>query len=220
MTALGTQLNEAFQAKLVDPSVAPPGSTLFPATAVLGQPAPTADPATLVGQEIQTFDLGATATGTAIAVDTSVVKSLAESQLTADVEQGHKLVPGSVAITVGEGSAAGQTVRFPVTASAEQIAVLDADALKAMVLGKSVKDARTILAPFGTVDVSVWPDWMGTIPSFGSRVTVTVDGPGAAGSPSPSPSRLPSSSPSRSPSSSGRPSASNPFVPSPSATTP
>ena len=194
MTALGTQLNEAFQTKLADPSVAPPGSTLFPATAVLGQPTPTVDPATLVGQEVQTFDLGATATGTALAVDTSAVKSLAESQLTSEVEQGHELVPGSVAITVGDGSPAGQTVRFPVTASAEQIAILDADALKAMILGKSVKEARSILAPFGTVDVSVWPDWMGTIPSFGSRVTVTVDGAGAARSPSPSPSRLPSSS--------------------------
>jgi hypothetical protein len=216
MTALGTQLNEGFQTKLADPSVAPPGSTLFPATAVLGQPTPSVDPATLVGQEIQTFDLGATATGTALAVDTSAVKSLAESQLTSEVEQGHDLVPGSVAITVGDGSPAGQTVRFPVTASAEQIAILDADALKAMILGKSVKEARSILAPFGTVDVSVWPDWMGTIPSFGSRVTVTVDGAGAgagaARSPSPSPSRLPSSS--------GGPSASNPFVPSPSATTP
>ena len=220
MTSLGTQLNDAFQTKLTDPSVAPPGSTLFPATAVLGQSTPTVDPATLVGQEVQTFDLGATATGTAIAVDTSAVKGLAESQLTSQVEQGHQLVPGSVAITVGDGSPAGQTVQFPVTASAAQIAVLDAEALKAMVLGKSVKDARSILAPFGTVDVSVWPDWMGTIPSFGSRVTVTVDGAGAAGRPSASPSRPPSGSgaPSASgPSSSG---ASSPSSPAPSATTP
>ena len=116
MTALGTQLNEGFQTKLADPSVAPPGSTLFPATAVLGQPTPSVDPATLVGQEIQTFDLGATATGTALAVDTSAVKSLAESQLTSRSNRATNLVPGSVAITVGDGSPAGQTVQFPVTA--------------------------------------------------------------------------------------------------------
>ena len=125
-------------------------------------------------------------------------------------------------ITVGDGVAAGQTVRFPVTASGDQIAVLDPDTLKAMVLGKSVKEAQAILARFGTVDVSVWPDWMGTIPTFGSRVTLTVDRPASVGGPSASPSRPSTPTPSRppSPSPSTAPPTSPSGSPSPTATTP
>jgi hypothetical protein len=200
LASLGTQLDQAFRDKLTDPSLAPPGTTLFPETGVLGESTPTIDPATLVGQEIESFDLGVTANGSALAVDTEAVKSVAQAQLAAKVEPDHELVGDSVDITVGDGEAAGQTIRFPVTASAEQLAILDADALKAMVLGKSVEEARTILAPFGTVDVSVWPDWMGSIPSFDSRVTLTVDRPVPVERPSSSPSPARTTAPARSPS--------------------
>ena len=221
LNTLGTQLDEAFRMKLTDPSLAPAGSTVFPDTGMLGPSTSTIDPATLVGQEIQTFDLGLTATGSALAVDTEAVRSVARSQLTAKVPANHELIGDSVDITVGDGVAAGQTVRFPVTASADQIAILDPDTLKAMVLGKSVKEAQTILARFGTVDVSVWPDWMGSIPSFGSRVTLTVDRPVPVQGPSASPSRPSTPTPSRPPSPS--PSTAPPppsGAPSPTATTP
>ena len=80
----------------------------------------------------------------------------------------------------------GQRVSFPVTASAEQVAVLDPAELEAMVLGKPVEEAKAILAPFGEVEISVSPDWAGTIPSFESRVDLTVEHPVEVVTPGPS----------------------------------
>ena len=60
---LQTALAAAFEARLADPSIAPEGATVFAETATLGEATPTVDPATLVGQEIETFELGLSATG-------------------------------------------------------------------------------------------------------------------------------------------------------------
>jgi hypothetical protein len=68
-------------------------------------------------------------------------------------------------------------VSFPVSASAQQIAILDPAVLKAKVLGRSIAEARTILEAYGQVTVSVSPDWTGSIPTFDSRVTLTIDQP-------------------------------------------
>ena len=56
--ALDASLNEAFKEAMADPSLASNGETVFPETGVLGPTMPTVDPATLVGQEVATFDLG------------------------------------------------------------------------------------------------------------------------------------------------------------------
>ena len=52
-------------------------------------------------------------------------------------------------IEVGDAVVVGQTVSFPVTATAEQVAVLDPAELKPLVLGKPIDEARAILAPYG-----------------------------------------------------------------------
>jgi hypothetical protein len=83
-------------------------------------------------------------------------------------------VPGSVQIEVGDPVIVGQTVSVPVTASAQQVAVLDPEQLKKLILGKSIAEAHAILEPFGTSEISVSPDWSGSIPSFESRVDLTV----------------------------------------------
>ncbi len=141
--SLATQLDEAFRTKLTDPSLAPPGSTLFPETGVLGEATPTVDPATLVGQEIAVVRPWADCDRhRARRRDRRRPERRRRRSWRGKVEPDHVLVPESVDVTVGDGSAAGQTVLFPVTASAEQIAVLDPDKLKAMILGKSVKRGR------------------------------------------------------------------------------
>jgi hypothetical protein len=66
---LSTALDVAFQARLADPSIAAPGATVFNETAVLGEATPTVDPATLVDQEVATFELELAATGTVVTVD-------------------------------------------------------------------------------------------------------------------------------------------------------
>jgi hypothetical protein len=160
---------------MADPSLETDGATVFPSTGELGEPTPDVAPETLVGQEVTTFALGLSADGTVIAVDEAPVSSLAEPKVQAAVSPGYELVPDSTKVDVGEAIVVGQTVSFPVEATGQQIRILDPEELKAMVLGKPIDEARAILAPFGQVALSVSPDWTGSVPSFDSRVTLTID---------------------------------------------
>ena len=66
---------QAFQEAMADPALETDGATVFPSTGQLGEPTPTVDPDTLVGQEVTTFELGLSADGTVIAVDEAPVSS-------------------------------------------------------------------------------------------------------------------------------------------------
>jgi hypothetical protein len=77
---------------------------------------------------------------------------------------------------------------FPVTARAQQVVVLDAKALAAKVKGRPIFQARSILEPYGDVQIGVWPDWVTSIPTIDGRIELRV---GSSGSPSPSSSSSP-----------------------------
>jgi hypothetical protein len=172
--ALVVTLQADFAEQVADPSLAPAGSTVFPETASLGTATPSVDPATLVGTETATFELGSSATGTVIAVDQEPVASIAESRLRESVAPGSELVEDSIEVQVGQAVVVGDQVSFPVTASATQVAVLDPAELKAQILGKTKAEAEIILAPYGTAEISLSPDWVSTIPTFENRVDLTV----------------------------------------------
>ena len=175
VAALNLSLQQAFQEAMVAPALDRGGAKVFPSTGILGEPTPDVPTDTLVGQEVATFALSLSATGTVIAVDTAPVSAIAATQLRATVTPGHELVPGSVSIVVGEALVVGQTVSFPVEASAQQITILDPAALKAKVLGKSITEATAILESYGHTRITISPDWTGSVPSFESRVTLTID---------------------------------------------
>ena len=54
--------------------------------------------------------------------------------------------------------------------------MLDAERIKAEIMGKPLADAREILATYGDAELTLWPDWVGTVPTLDSRVEVTVMG--------------------------------------------
>jgi hypothetical protein len=204
--ALREQLAASFQDELRDPSLAAPDATIFEDTAVLGEATPSVDPAELVGQELESFELGLTSTGTVVAVDPSPVESIAQTRLESFVSPGYQLVDGSVRIDPGAPVIEGQTVRFPVTVEASQVQVPDAAELKRLILGKPFDEARSILAPFGDVELTLWPDWVTSVPTLDARVDVEVRPPlpveviepstePAPESASPEPSAAPSESP-------------------------
>jgi hypothetical protein len=206
MVALQEQLAASFQDELRDPSLAAPDTTIFEDTAVLGEATPSVDPAELVGQELESFELALTSTGTVVAVDPSPVESIAQTRLESLVSPGYQLVDGSVRIEPGTPVIEGQTVRFPVTVEASQVQVPDAAELKRLILGKPFDEARSILAPFGDVELTLWPDWVTSVPTLDARVDVEVQQPlpveiiepstePALGSASPEPSAAPSESP-------------------------
>lgn len=197
VASLKESLEASFQARVQDPALASAGATVFPGTAKSGEATPTVDPATLVGQEIVSFDLGLSATGSVIAVDAAPVGQIAEVKLRGSVKPGYELVPDSMEIKPGAPIVTDQTVSFPVSVTAQQIAVLDPELLRSLVLGKSVDEARVILAPYGTVQIEVWPDWVRSIPTYANRVDMTVEhavpisGPGPSGKPSSSSGNAP-----------------------------
>jgi hypothetical protein len=196
LAKLTASLNDAFHAAVADGTGAPPNATVYPGTAVLGQPTTSVDTSKLVGQAVPTFDLGLSANGSVIAVDASPVEGIARSRLMANIGSGYKLIDDSVKIEQGGATVANGQVSFPVTASASRVRVLDRAELLALVKGKSFRDAKAALAPFGEVKITPWPDWVSTVPSIDSRVTLDVagqNGPagGASGSASPPPSGSP-----------------------------
>ena len=187
LVALDATLRADFDEQIADPSLPPAGSTVFPETAVLGPSTPDHDPAALVGTEAATFDLGASATGTVIAVDDEPVAAIAEARLRESVAGGSELVEESIDVQVGAAEVVDGQVTFPVTATATQVAVLDPAELETMVLGKTPAEAKVILAPYGASRINLSPDWVSTIPTFENRVELTID-TSAVGSPEPSPS--------------------------------
>ncbi len=174
LATLDTSLKTAFVAAMVDPALTAGGATVFPSTGELGPSTPTVPPESLVGQEVTTFALGLSATGTVISTDTAPIEAIAATQVRTAVKPDYRLVVGSMKVEVGEAIIVGQSVSFPVTASAEQIAILDPDELTTLVLGKPIAEAQAILAPYGEVVLSVSPDWANSIPTFENRVDLTI----------------------------------------------
>jgi hypothetical protein len=177
LEALREQLDASFRDELADPSVAPPGTTIFDETAVLGDATPTANLEELVGQELEEFELGLTSTGTVVAVDPSPVESIAQSRLESFVSPGFQLVDGSVRIEPGAPVIEGQSVQFPVTVEASQVQIPDAAELKRLIMGKTEDEARSLLAPFGRVDLDLWPEWVTSVPTLDARVNLEVRPP-------------------------------------------
>jgi hypothetical protein len=190
VAALNGQLQEQLTTDVTAGTKTPPNATLFPETARLGDATPTADPASFVGDEVASFDLGMTATGSVIAVDESPIEQIAEQRLRDNVGAGNAMVQGSIAVDVGPATVAGEDVSFPVTAQAARVKLVDAAELRALVRGKPVAEARAALAPYGEVTIDTWPDWVSTIPTLDGRLTlevtpdVEVEEPGSTSSPS------------------------------------
>ncbi|HLA15614.1 MAG TPA: baseplate J/gp47 family protein, partial [Candidatus Limnocylindrales bacterium] len=174
--ALEVEAARAFADAVAASAGVPAGQTLFPATAVLGPLVYEPAPASLIGDEAESFELAATANGTATAVDVSQVEAIAEERLLAGIAAGAQLVPGSVEVSIGAPVITGSVVTFPVTATASQIRPVDAEDLEAEILGLSIEQAEAALARYGAVTIEVWPDLVTSIPTNDSRVTITVVG--------------------------------------------
>jgi hypothetical protein len=194
---LTSQLSASFQDALAAPDAVPTGSDLFGISARLGISTFSPDPQGLLNQPLGSFDLNATATGTAVMADLSTVSKLAERRIRGSVKSGYTLVDGSIATQLGTAAAQGEAIAVPVTATAKQTRNLDVGELRAAIEGKSVDEARTYLSQFGKVDISVSPGWASTMPSFDFRIDVEL------ATASPAPTVVPSPSPSTAPSNPG-----------------
>jgi hypothetical protein len=199
---LTRELEAQFATELENPELVPSGSVVYPGTAELGEPVLTLDPQTLVDQEVESFALGMSATGTVQAVDPALVDDVAAARLADAVEPGHDMVEGSARVRTGDGVVVAGTVTFPVAATALQISIPDAATLEARVLGLSKTEATAALEPYGEVSVVLWPDWVQAVPTLDQRVTLEVAPPAAAtppDAPEPEPIPVPVQEPSAEP---------------------
>jgi hypothetical protein len=183
LAALGQTLAEEFDRQIAAATGVPEGTTLFAETKALGEATPTVDPATLVGTDAEQFQLGLTAQGTVIGADADPVETLARNRIRSAVDDGFRLVEDSIQFTPGTPIVAGSIITFPVTVEALEIRIVDGDALLARVRGLGLPQARTVLQAYGQVTITVWPDWVTTIPTLEGRATLTI---GEPTSPSPS----------------------------------
>ncbi len=177
LASLKGELTAQFETQLDNPAGVPAGATVFPETAVLGDPTPTLDPATLLDQEVETFTLGLAASGTVLAVDSSPLTVIAETALANAVTPGYVLVNGSTRVVVGDGTVRDGLVTFPVAGSAKQLRPVDGEALRREVMGLADQDARSLLAPYGQVEIVLWPGFVTAVPTVEQRVTLTVADP-------------------------------------------
>lgn len=184
---LSQQLQADFEQEIGQATGVPAGTTLFESTKSLGAATPSVDPSTLVGKNVPQFDLGSTATGTILGADPTPVRALAEQQLATQVGAGWQLVPGSTQIDVGQATAGGSAISFPVSVTASRARIVDHDTLVAEIRGLVLAQARSRLEAVGSVDIALWPDWVSTIPTDTSRISLTIvqpQGPLASGQPS------------------------------------
>jgi hypothetical protein len=165
--------------KLRDPSIVPEGLTLFPETARLGpiEDRPAAE--ALVGSPAPEFELSGVTTAQALAVDESLVVEVMAARLAAEAPAGMALLADSVRTEAGSGTARGDAVDYAASATGTAYTVIDPAALAEAVRGLPVSEAQSILDAYGTVVVTVWPDFLGTLPEDGGRIEVALRGPSA-----------------------------------------
>ena len=85
--------------------------------------------------------------------------------------------PQTITTTPSDGTVSGSTVAYDVTASMQQYAPPDHDTLVQAIQGKTVSDARSILASYGTADITIWPDFVPSIPDDPRRINLTIEDP-------------------------------------------
>ncbi len=188
--AIATELDR----QVAEATGVPAGTTLFPQTRIAGDSQFDVDPQTIVGLEAADFDLAATAQGTALGVDPSPIAAVADARLRSRLTPGWSLVATSITSEVGSPSVLGEVISYPVTIQGTQVHDVDAKALVPEIEGLVLAEARSRLAAFGDVQITLWPDWVTTVPTRADRITFTLAEPKPAPTPAPSAASPPASS--------------------------
>ena len=186
---LTRQLDAQLDQLVSEPGQILPDVSVFPETKSRTPGVADPDPTTLVGQAVQRFSLGMTATGTVTAVDEAAVSSLATARLRAAVGPGRDLVKDSLKVTVGKGRAQGPDIVFPVQATAQQVRRIAAADLRDAIRGKPLAQARSALEAYGETTIDLWPGFVSSIPNYDFRIDLTIQGgvPIETGNPSAAP---------------------------------
>jgi hypothetical protein len=121
-------------------------------------------------------------------VDPEAVMRAAEERFAADagaIPDGHELLPGSVAATVGEATRAEDSLIAEATVTAESAPTVDRAAVIERIAGRDEAEAEAALADVGVADVELWPGWVTSVPTVEWRVEVRIGSAEATSGPAP-----------------------------------
>ncbi|MEP7158385.1 MAG: baseplate J/gp47 family protein [Chloroflexota bacterium] len=178
LLSLTGQLDSALVAALANPDAIPRGLTAYPETATHGEPTPDQPANALVDTEADTFTLAADATGRVLAVNEALIDEMARTRLDDALSPGQQAV-GDPSISHGPGVVADQFISYSVSATTEVFSAPEVPTLVGLVRGKTVTEARAILAQYGMVDIVMWPDFVDRLPDQTSRISLTIRSPSA-----------------------------------------
>jgi hypothetical protein len=174
MAALIAQLDAQLTEAAANPPGLPEGATAYPETARRGDPVPSELAADLVGREVETFELALTAEGHVVAADPAPLVEIGRGRLVAEVPAGMEIREDSLLVEIGQGMVDGETIRFPVSGRAEAVREITDEEVRALVKGLTAAEAKAALAPYGSAEVVLWPDWATTVTILDLRLQVTV----------------------------------------------
>lgn len=166
-------------ARLRDPEDVAEDLTIFTSTARPGDVDHQPPAEEIVGRAADEFDLAGDLAAHVLAVDEQLVTDMARSVVLAELPEGMAVLPGQLFVETGEGIAADGGIRFDGTARALAYQVIDEEAVLARIAGLPVSEARAILEDIGATTVSVWPDFLGDLPSDSNRIRLDVLEPSA-----------------------------------------
>jgi hypothetical protein len=166
-------------ARLDDPERLPDDLTVFTRTAEPGTMEHEPPAEDLVGSRMAEFTLAGDVAAHVLAVDERSVDAMARSIVLAELAEGMAVLPGRLSVQTGDGVAEDGGIRFDGTASAVAYQVIDQEAVLARIAGLPVSEARAILVAFAATTVTVWPDFLGDLPSDSNRIRLVVLDPSA-----------------------------------------
>jgi hypothetical protein len=183
--ALADALQADLDAQVASGAGVPAGTTVLPETAVIESGELSVDPATLVGSPELSVEITEVGTGSVVGVDPGPIESIARSRLEAEVVEGWSIDPASVEFTRDAPTSFGTGATYPFTISGTMVRDVDVPALIQSIRGLGLPEARTKLEAYGNVAVTLWPDWVTTIPDNVDRIDLTLGDPALSPSPTP-----------------------------------
>lgn len=164
LEGLTAQLEPLLAAALADPATTPHGLTLYPATAQLGPAEPDQPASALVDTHAESFVVKLSASGSVLAVNEDLIDQVAQSRLQQQVSAGTTLLTATINARHAPGEVLGNTISFQASGVAQSWRPPDAEMLIGQISGKSVSAARTIMETYGSVEISIWPDFIDRLP--------------------------------------------------------
>lgn len=174
---LDAMLATELEAGLADPATTPRGLTIFPASARIGESVSVPPADQLVGTQADTISLSVEAPASVLAVNEALVDQVVEERLRLELAGTHVMTGEGIEASRGSGVVVGAVVVYRATATARAYTEPDRDMLLAEIRGKPISEARTILGRHGTVEITIWPDFIDRIPDQLARVNLSIEPP-------------------------------------------